>query len=81
VCRILFFNRILLSGIVSPHVLGEALDAYQQWERLWMSKSACALNEETAKLFKRGVFVHTKFLPVFLKPVRELTTRRSDSWR
>ena len=75
-----FFNRILLSGIVSPDVLGEALDTYQvMGAPLDIEISPGALNEETARLLQARGFVHTKFLPVFLKPVRELTTQRSDS--
>jgi len=75
-----FFNRILLSGIVSPRVLGEALDAYRAMGApLDIEISPGAVNEGMAKLLQTRGFVHTKFLPVFLKPVRELTTRQSDS--
>jgi hypothetical protein len=74
-----FFNRILLSGIVSPDVLGEVLDAYQAMGApLDLEISPGALNEEMAKLLQGRGFVHTKFLPVFLKPVYELPTQRSD---
>jgi hypothetical protein len=75
-----FFNRILLSGIVSPDILGEVLDAYQaKGASLDVEISPGALNEKMAKLLQARGFVHTKFLPVFLKPVHELRTQRSDS--
>ena len=74
-----FFNRVLLSGIVSPNVLGDVLDAYQATgAALDLEVSPGALNEDMAKLLHARGFAHTKFLPVFLKPVRELTTQRSD---
>jgi hypothetical protein len=38
-----------------------------------------ALNEEMVKFLQAHGFANTKFLPVFLKPVHELTTQRSDS--
>lgn len=75
-----FFNRILLSGIVSSDVLGEVLDTYQAMgASLDLEISPGALNEEMAKLLQAPGFAHTKFLPVFLKPAHELTTQRSDS--
>jgi hypothetical protein len=75
-----FFNRILLSGAVSPDVLGEVLDAYQAMGApLNLEISPGAVNEEMAKLLQARGFAHTKFLPVFLKPVHEMTTQRSDS--
>jgi len=79
-CAESFFNRILLSGIVfSTRFLERRLDAYQAMERLWMSKSALARSMRRRRnFFKRG-FRPYQVLPVFLKPVRELTTRRSDS--
>jgi len=74
-----FFNRILLSGIVSPDVLEEALDAYQAMGApLDLEISPGAINEETAKLLQGRGFAHTKFFPVFLKLVQELTPQRSD---
>src|SRR5258707_1367307 len=74
-----FFNRVLLSGTVPLHVLGEVLDAYEAMGApLDLEISPGAVNEEMAKLLQARGFAHTKFLPVFLKPVHELTTQQSD---
>ena len=74
-----FFNRVLLSDIVPRNILEEVLDSYQAaGAPLDLEISPGAVNEEMARFLQARGFAHTKFLPVFLKPVHELTTQQSD---
>jgi hypothetical protein len=75
-----FFNRILLSGPVSTGSLGEVLDLYSaSGANPHLEISPGALDEELAEFLQAQGYAQTKFLPVFVKPVGELSARHSDS--
>src|SRR5271169_2010129 len=75
-----YFNRILLSGPVSTGTLGEVLDLYNaSGANPGLEISPGALDEELAKFLRAQGYGQTKFLPVFVKPVAELSARHSDS--
>jgi len=77
-----FFNRILLSGPVPTDSLGEVLDIYQvSGPNAHLEISPGALNEDVARFLQARGFVQTGFLPVFVKPVGELTRGHSDNLR
>ena len=73
------FNRIMLSGPVRLDDLREVLELYQvKGAPADLEISPGAINEEVAKFLHGIGYTQTKFLPVFLKPVRELSAQRSD---
>jgi hypothetical protein len=75
-----FFNRILLSGPVPSDALGEVLDIYKaSGANADLEISPGALDEELARFLQAQGYAQTKFLPVFVKPVGELSARHSDS--
>jgi hypothetical protein len=77
-----FFNRILLSGPVLTDSLGEILDIYMaNGVNPHLEISPGGLDENVAKFLQARGYVQTKFLPVFLKPVAELSIRHSDNLR
>src|SRR5277367_4927323 len=74
------FNRILLSGPVSTASLGEVLDLYHaSAANADLEVSPGALNEELAKYLQAQGYAQTRFRPVVIKPVGELSARHSDS--
>ncbi len=75
-----YFNRILLSGPVSTGALGEVLDLYNaSGAKPDLEISPGALDEELAKFLQAQGYAQTKFLPVYVKPVEELSASHSDS--
>ena len=77
-----FFNRILLSGPVPTDSLGEVLDIYKaSGANLDLEISPGALDKEVAKFLQARGYVQTKLLPVFVKPVGELSRCHSDNLR
>lgn len=77
-----FFNRILLSGPISTGSLGDVLDLYKEsGANANLEISPGALDEELARFLQAKGYAQTKFLPVFVKPVGELSARRSDSFQ
>ena len=77
-----FFNRILLSGPVSTDSLDEVLDLYNaDGANPHLEISPGALDEELAKFLQAQGYAQTKFLPVYVKPVDELSASHSDSLR
>lgn len=77
-----YFNRILLSGPVPTDSLGEVLDIYKaSGANLHLEISPGALDEDVAKFLQARGYVQTKFLPVFIKPVGELSSSHSDNLR
>jgi len=77
-----FFNRILLSGPVPTDSLGEVLDLYKaNGANADLEISPGALDEDRAKSLQARGYVQTKFLPVFLKPVGELSRSHSGNLR
>ena len=76
------FNRILLSGPVSIGSLGEVLDLYSaSGANPHLEISPGALDEELAKFLHPQGYAQTRFLPVYVKPVAELSASHSDSLR
>jgi hypothetical protein len=75
-----FFNRIWLSGPVSTASLGEVLDLYTtSGANPDLEISPGALDEELARFLQAQGYAQTKFHPVFVKPVGELSASQSDS--
>jgi len=76
------FNRILLSGPVPTDSLGEVLDIYKaSGANPHLEISPGALDEDVAKSLQARGYVQTKFLPVYVKPVSELSRGHSDNLR
>ena len=74
-----YFNRILMSGPVSIGSLGDVLDLYNaSGANPHLEISPGALDEELAKFLQAKGYAQTKFLPVFVKPVGELSASHSD---
>jgi hypothetical protein len=75
-----YFNRILLSGRVSVGSLGEVLDLYAaSGANPHLEISPGALDEELAKFLHAQGYAQSRFLPVYVKPIGELSGRHSDS--
>ena len=69
-----------MSGPVSTASLGEVLNLYDaNGANPGLEISPGALDEELAKFLQTQGYAQTKFLPVFVKPVGELSARHSDS--
>jgi hypothetical protein len=76
------FNRILLSGPVSTGCLGEVLALYHaKGANPDLQISPGALDEELAKFLQVRGYAQTKFLPVYIKPVSELSMGHSTGLR
>jgi hypothetical protein len=77
-----YFNRILLSGPVSTGCLGEVLDLYPaKGANPDLEISPGALDKELAKFLQLRNYAQTKFLPVYIKPVGELSMGHSTDLR
>lgn len=76
------FNRILVSGPVSTGCLGEVLDLYDaKGANPDLEISPGALDDELAKFLHVRGYAQTKFLPVYIKPIDELSMDHSTDLR